>query len=820
MPNLTFYIDLLRRTAVRSPGSSAPAPIPDFRSPALYGVSLYFMRPANVATEGYNYVRYATGVPGLKLRRVKAPDYSTFTLDFLGYTSPVIDARLPNDSIAALIGGMASVGLGNVIVTGDHTVGFTVEFVGAQAGYAQPSFTGMVISPVGGEIVIKQVAAGGGGVNGVQTIQLREAPLAIATAWAETGVPDTPGWSATLDTTSVPQDVFDQGDLTLEAGLDAANVRTGTDGVTVYESSDKSGTDGQVAAGQTDAGVSVNLVLDATNNNRALLVARDGTTVYGRLFTKSDIGRLVTETAVGGPAPLIPANTAITDVIIQDYYNAAVLSNSFAVVPPATPVQVDLAGAPTKIFRSATAAFVFADIGHPISGDNIPDGTVIEQWTDAQTVVLSQAGTAVGTGLTWNLTALPDSIFQSATALFTLGDVGARLESPALPAGVYITGFIDANNVKVSARAVTVGTGESWTLKPNAGGFGPPSVVSSQTGTLSSHEKQLITFNQQPIGGYMTIRDGGGGLMPVVQVPAPLTAIGIAAAINTVYVNWRGVTVTELVSDGQYEIEFGVNGLQHLLVVDVSQAIFDTILAQIPAGQQSAPAAPVVAPAAFTHSLAKRTVGGLILMGVPPTGIYKIQISDSQVTQMADGSNGYMLRARYATPVSDYQIGRVGEFNGAYHLERHDNIEDRGEIRMYDWVGYSKPPNRSEYMQQSKPVMGTATSSLNGRIIDVQLVSYSFSTYIRADYKYMTGSPGSDLPGDGPWAIVIHFVAVGGFTGQSLLEWSYGNGSGIQSFWVPGGGSSFAGTGGRDFRQSWSRRRWHADFFEQVTLIG
>lgn len=536
MPNLTFYIDLLARSAVRSPTSAAPAPIPDFRNPASYAVTLYFQRRNSQATENYDYVRYDTGTPQLKLRRIKAPDYSTFTLDFLGYTSPVIDARLPLHSIEALIGSIPSVGVGNVQVSGDYLQGFTVEFVGDQASYVQPSFTGRVISPSGGEVKIKQIAAGGSGINAVQTIQLRDAPLAVATGWAEVGVPDTPGWAGTLNTTSVPQDVFDRGDLALEVGLDASGVRTGTDGITVYESTTRSGTDGQIVAGPTDSAVTVFPVVDAPTG-RNFLVARDGSTVYGRLFTASDIGRPVTETG-SPPLPMIPAETTISDVINTEFYNAAVLSAPFAVVPSGETIQVDLAGGPTKIFKSASAAFVFDDIGHTITGDNIPAGTVIDQWTDAQTVVLSQAGTAAGAALSWTLTALPDDVFQSASAVFTPGDVGARLESPALPAGVYVTRYIDGTHVGISARAVTVATAQAWALKPKAGGFGVPVVTSIQAGTLGQHEIQQIAFNQQPISGYVKIRDGADSSLPWVNVPAPLSAVAIEGAINAVYVNF------------------------------------------------------------------------------------------------------------------------------------------------------------------------------------------------------------------------------------------------------------------------------------------
>lgn len=267
--------------------------------------------------------------------------------------------------------------------------------------------------------------------------------------------------------------------------------------------------------------------------------------------------------------------------------------------------------------------------------------------------------------------------------------------------------------------------------------------------------------------------------------------------------------VTEIVPDGEYQVEWGINGLQHLLVVDQSNALFDTLLAQIPVGQPlvSSDGADSAAPsvAAFTHSLARRTVGGLYLLGVPATGKWKVEMSRAVFSPTSDGTNGRQVRQRFAEIVVDYVVPTVGELfsNPAYRLDRHDNIEDRGGLRMYDWVGYKVPSPRSEYVQQSKPVMGVAKSTLNGRLVDIQLYSYSFSTWVRADYKYMVGAPGSGLPPDGPWGILVHFTGVGGFSGQTFL--------------YP---SSFSGTSGRTYTQSWTRRRWHADIFEQVAFVG
>src|SRR5262245_29864697 len=109
---VNLYIDLINRLSVRSPTSAAPAPRPDFREQAVHTLNLYFLKRTDTATENFAYTRYQTGTPQARLRRNKAPDYCTFVLDFGGYESVPIDARLPTDSIAILIGNMPSIGKG------------------------------------------------------------------------------------------------------------------------------------------------------------------------------------------------------------------------------------------------------------------------------------------------------------------------------------------------------------------------------------------------------------------------------------------------------------------------------------------------------------------------------------------------------------------------------------------------------------------------------------------------------------------------------------------------------------------------------------
>jgi hypothetical protein len=830
MPAVSFYIDLLTKRAIRpvigvsSITSAAPAPIPDFRSPGIYAVSLYFMRRNDTTTENYAYVRYQTGTPQLRLRRNRAPDFCTFQIDFYGYRSAVIDSRLTNRAIAAIIGAMPSVGKNNVEVRGNARDGFQIEFINAQAGCAQPSCTGTVVTPTTGEIAIKEVQLGGQGVNEIQSIQLREGPLATATGWTELVSGSLWGWVGNLDTTNVPPAVFDSGDLIAEVGLEASGVRTGTDLTTTNEGSGRSGIDGQTIAGPSDLAVPVFPKQDA--DGVCYLVSRDGATVYGRAFTQSDVGRVVEDS---GAFAWIRSGTTIARVIDYKYFNAAVLSDPFedgkTGLVSDTTTNVDITGLPTNVFKSGGANFATTDVGHPLVTSLMPVGTIIEQIIDAFSVITSNVATKAGTAQAWTVSALPSNIMGCASGAFTANDVGGRFESTAVPQGAIVTSRIDGSHITISERALNIGLGQSWTLRPKTGGFTTPTVASTQVGTLGQSEKQKITLVQQPIGGYITIRDGADASLPVVQIPAPLNPRTIEGALNAAYQNFNGITAVETVPNGEYELQFGIFGQQHLLVVDDSNAIYDNRIAQIPVGQPpdevtlEAQQQQVNLPAV----LARRSYGGLWLIGVPLNGVYLQKVSNAEYTALNDGTNGRQLRQRFLTAIGDYVIPNVGDphpDNAAFRLDRYDNIEDRGEIRLYDWVGYKKPADRIERMQQSRPVYIVPVSFQGAHLVDMQIASVSVSTYVDVFYNYWNWQSGGDnglaRPPDGPFGTIIHFVSVGGFIGiESAFS---GGGFGMPSYYN-GTWHAGAGTYGARFWQSWSRRRWHSDIWEQTSFF-
>lgn len=808
-----LYIDLLKQNVVRGPTSAAPAVVPDFRNPASYTVNLYFLRRADATTENYAYTRFSAGTPQLKLRRNRAPEYSTFVIYFNGYESPVIDARLGNTAIEALLGAIPSIGKGNVRVTGSRSEGWTVEFTNEQAGTAQPSLNGRVITPTSAELIIKTVQVGGSGINSMQTVQLREASLAVATGWTEIGVPFTPGWSATLNTASVPPSTWDKADLVLEVTLESTGVRTGTDGVTLIEGTTRSGADGQIIAEAALASQTAMPMIDS--DGYCWLVARRNVTVYGRAFSDSDLGRPVSDSA-----GVLYANTIIDKVLATGDFNMARLSQPFAImgVDQTLLVTYQLDAWASRVYKSATAAFTSADIGHAITGANIPVGAYIESVIDATTVVLSATPTAYGSSLAWQITAGVQNIFQSATAAFTSADVGARLEATQLPAGTYIIEYLSATQVRISQRPFAVATGQSWTLRPKSG-FPAATVTSVTTGSLTTLEQQRISFTKPPSGGSVTVRDGADPSLPSVTVPAPVTAQNLRRALLSAYPNYGDISVVETVEGGDFLITWGTLGKQYTLVVSESPAQYDPLAARMSVGAQGA--LQVVEEQPDMPMPPQPGVPTLLRMGLKMLGInnqnFKTMISQPLYVPLNDGSGGWEGRARWIAVLDTWTPPAFGEANGSYYFDHLENVEDKGGYRLYDWVGYSIPPGRTEVLQQNRPVYTVPKSWLNGVLVDMQIASVTVSTWVNAIYTYRRIATQHDMdtwsvPADGPFGSIIHFVSIGGFSGAEMAF--AGNGFDV-------GDNQHAGRGtyGLQFAQNWTRRRWRSNIWEQVIFF-
>lgn len=819
MAIVNTYIDLLQRRAIRSPSSASPATRPDFRDPASHTLNVYFMSRSSLANENYTYQRFATGTPQAKIRRNKPPDYGTFVLTFNGVDSPPIDIRLTNEGIARMIGSMASVGYDNIKVAGNLQEGWIIEFVNALAGFIQPAFSGRMVAPSTAEISTKQITAGGAGVNAQQELRLSEGPLVVATGWSELTAGSLWGWTASLDTTSIPQSVWDKGDLILDITLEAINVRTGSDGITALHGTTRSGADGVVVAVGSEAGRGATAKQDA--NGVCYLVAQDGTNNYGTLFKADDVGRSVSNN------PWLAEDCHIEAVIDTPFYNAAILDSGFSLgFTPDDPPSVthfDLGGSPSRVYKSATATFTTNDVGNVISGDDLADNTTIEAWIAADTIKLSRPALKIGSAKNWTITALAGNIFQSATIAFVADDVGARIEAPQIPVGTNIVSIIDGTHAVMSQKALGVASGQAWTLRP-AVGFSGPQVTQITPGTLLSSEKQRITLTQTPIGGKITLRDGGNPSLPTVDILAPITAQGIQDALNSRYANYQGVRVTELIPGGSFDIDFGNKGKQYVLVVDQSQALYERRVAQIPIGEPPIELPPEEEQLEVRLPAVNRFLASnLIYLGVPNAS-WIARTARPIEAVVPDGTYGIEVRIPYATVYSElFQHGSqiaIGskppdQANHNAFFDHADNINDRAGIRTFEWVGYHIPPNHNELLQQQRPVYIVPIQVLNGNLIDMQLASVSMSTWMAAQYTYFRLADAPALPPDGPFGSIIHFAAVPGFQAQEVGWFGNGFGGPHGPPWVAG-----SGTIARSFVLSWARRRWKSDIWEQVKYVG
>jgi len=314
--------------------------------------------------------------------------------------------------------------------------------------------------------------------------------------------------------------------------------------------------------------------------------------------------------------------------------------------------------------------------------------------------------------------------------------------------------------------------------------------------------------------------------MPVATLQAPFGPQAIQNALNAAYPNYNGVTVNEVVPDGTYTIQWGTLGKQKLLVLDISQATYSNLLAQIPVGDQVDPEQPAAPIPEVTTPPNKRNFQGMWLLGVPgDQSTYKRNIGIlGRKSTLTDGTYGEQITSRYLMCADQFwsspaSIGETHPNFSSFRLDRYENVEERGAMVAFDWVGYKKPADRMERMQQNRSLYFVPISILNGALVDYQICSVSISTSVRVNYKYWLWTAADDnglaLPGDGPYGSVIHFVSIGGFTGQKYLFAGNGFGGPYNSGgWHPGTGTTVG-----QYTESWSRRRWHSDIWEQASYL-
>jgi len=137
----------------------------------------------------------ASYTPMLALGECGAPTGGTFTLTFGANTTSALAYNISTAALQTALEGLASIGSGNVTVTGSAGAYYIITFVGslADTNVAEITPDATLLSPTS-NIDVSTLTAGGGGANEVQLITLELNPLVFANDW----VPITNGWSGTL----------------------------------------------------------------------------------------------------------------------------------------------------------------------------------------------------------------------------------------------------------------------------------------------------------------------------------------------------------------------------------------------------------------------------------------------------------------------------------------------------------------------------------------------------------------------------------------------------------------------------------------------
>jgi hypothetical protein len=809
---MDIYVDIFNKSAMTSDTDATPAPRPDFRTPVVYPVNVYFMRLMSNGV--YSYADYEAADLQLTVREDQPPDFARFSLTFLGYETAEIDAGLSVDAVQSLVEALPSVGVGNIKVSGNSNDGWTMEFIGIFTGQLVSPMVGRVVSstPPSAEVaidVLPRVLPDAGSAtalpNSQQLVRLRRAPLASTTVWTKTGIGTTPtGWTSMLDMTAVPLSVWDRprGNILLELVLSAEGTRTGTDGLTVSDGVGRTIADGAVSPSLGATGQTAN-VSDTGSGGVTWLVANDSNGIYGQKFVPGDVGRVV----IGDGN--MAAGTTIVEVIDDGVINAARLSIQM-LAAWSNPYTYNTGDLPTDVFYSASANWTQADLSHLLTGTNVAPGTRIIGVTNSQYVRLSSPMTALS-GSGYALASDISNIFNVGTAgTFTAADVGATLRAPSvLSADATIIQFIDGQNVMLSLYPSAALGAISWTCTKQRA-YPPPGIISTIAGTNTSAESQWIALPQIPTAGTITFQDGYGGSMPIIEVATPVTAGKIQNGLAHAYPNYGSMfAVQEVVAGAEWLVTWGVNGPQRQLIITDANAIYENAILSwvIVDGVGVAVTSstgrtenPLGSPPAYLY-------GGLKYIGVSNASWFA-NVSKIRKWAVRDGTGAWMCSFRRIFFADTYNpLPKNTAIASGFYLVSDSTVEEKAGLITVTLVGATIPAARSEIHNESRTFIGVEWQYKGGITVDIQFVSVSQSRAARIDFTYNLSQNGFVQPADSPAGAVLHFfdnlyapviVAKGGFPTAKNSN----------------------GTWTTLFYTSWSRRRWQGDIWEQQAIYG
>lgn len=187
----------LGNALVRSPTDLTPITLPKLVIGDGRKYELYFIdREGNFLSWSGN----AGHTPKIAIGECGYPTAGTFTITFDGDTTTAIALTANAATIQAALEALASVGSGNVLVTAEAGKWFSVEFIGALAGAAQPemtcNFSGLTPAST---IDVTTEVEGDVGVNEVQFAEFTVNPWTYADNWTTIAN----GWEGELSTATL-----------------------------------------------------------------------------------------------------------------------------------------------------------------------------------------------------------------------------------------------------------------------------------------------------------------------------------------------------------------------------------------------------------------------------------------------------------------------------------------------------------------------------------------------------------------------------------------------------------------------------------------
>jgi hypothetical protein len=189
MPNnLQLYVDCANRLAVAGPASTVPAQLPPFFQGDKIGVDLYFLQPTGNIFSPYDFAHYVS--PGIRLGvgRVSIPTAGTFTLTFGANTTAALAYNISAAALQTALQGLASIGSGNILVTGDNVAGFVLTFTAGKGAtnVALITANSANLSP-DSLAIVKATREGAAGIDEVQSLKFQQLTAAYTAAWSAIG---------------------------------------------------------------------------------------------------------------------------------------------------------------------------------------------------------------------------------------------------------------------------------------------------------------------------------------------------------------------------------------------------------------------------------------------------------------------------------------------------------------------------------------------------------------------------------------------------------------------------------------------------------